>query len=507
MSRASNSKVNAELFSLEPTALLEFFVIHYDYVNRPDDKLYIHGGTNGIETSIYWQGQEYAPFPIQSSGFESKGDGSLPRPKLSVSNQDFFISNLVRRYNNLIGAKVVRKRTFVKFLDASNFSGGVHPYGSADSNAGLEDQVFFILRRSSETRAMVEFELASPLELENVNFPKRIVMSRYCSFHYRGNGCKYGGCPVADENDRRLSDSSDLRSGLLKRHYQGTVGTAGTAPNNTSDFISGISALTCSGGDSVVSTLSLTSADYYYTEFFGYIKIDKGMAGEYGFAVTADDSTELVIDGVVICGEYGAGGAQSSGPIAGWFGGSYKTNIFLTEGYHKVLYRHYEQTGSESILPYYLLPGGDIWTSIPTSLYYYDVTEYQSLTSSQSFTANLQLAKTISLADNSFSKTSNKIKWNTGVEYKIGDCIYIENFNIKVAKPDINTTPNWSPLEKYYVCVANHTSSASKSPFFNKTYWIADQCSKTLNGCKLRFGSGASLPFGGFPGTEEYSMG
>jgi hypothetical protein len=49
MSRQSNQKINAELFSLEPTALLEFFVIYYDYVNQPDEKLYIHGGTNGIK--------------------------------------------------------------------------------------------------------------------------------------------------------------------------------------------------------------------------------------------------------------------------------------------------------------------------------------------------------------------------------------------------------------------------------------------------------------------------
>jgi lambda family phage minor tail protein L len=69
MSRDSNHKVNTALFSLEPSALLEFFVIYYDYVNFPDEKLYIHGGTNGIEGSVYWQGEEYAPFPIQSSGF------------------------------------------------------------------------------------------------------------------------------------------------------------------------------------------------------------------------------------------------------------------------------------------------------------------------------------------------------------------------------------------------------------------------------------------------------
>jgi len=36
---------------------------------------------------------------------------------------------------------------------------------------------------------------------------------------------------------------------------------------------------------------------------------------------------------------------------------------------------------------------------------------------------------------------------------------------------------------------------------FNANYWIADQCSKRLKGCRKRFGS--PLPFGGFPATSK----
>ena len=270
MSRASSQKVNAELFSLEPTAMLEFFVIYYDYINAPDDKLYVHGGTNGINGSIYWQGVEYLPFPIQSSGFETKGDGSLPRPKLAISNQDFFVSNLIRRYNNLVGAKIVRKRTFVKFLDNVNFSESKNPYGSADSTAGLEDQVFFILRRSAETRTIVEFELASPLELDNVTFPKRTVMARYCGFHYRGNGCRYAGPPVADENDTRIRKALDLKNGLIRRYY--TNMPNGYA-SSVSDMTSRITAGTFSS-ETVISSTSVESADNIGFEYIAYLKIE-----------------------------------------------------------------------------------------------------------------------------------------------------------------------------------------------------------------------------------------
>ena len=281
MSRASSQKVNAELFSLEPTAMLEFFVIYYDYINAPDDKLYVHGGTNGINGSIYWQGVEYLPFPIQSSGFETKGDGSLPRPKLAISNQDFFVSNLIRRYNNLVGAKIVRKRTFVKFLDNVNFSESKNPYGSADSTAGLEDQVFFILRRSAETRTIVEFELASPLELDNVTFPKRSVMARYCGFHYRGNGCRYAGPPIADENDSRIRKAVDFKNGLLRRYY---INTPANHPSNQNEMTSWIQQDTFSS-ETVVSTTTVENAENIAHEFIGYLKIDVDEAGVYEFGV------------------------------------------------------------------------------------------------------------------------------------------------------------------------------------------------------------------------------
>lgn len=498
MSRDSNHKVNSALFSLEPSALLEFFVIYYDYVNQPDEKLYIHGGTNGINGPIYWQGEQYTPFPIQSSGFESKGDGTLPRPKLSISNQDFFVSNLIRRYNNLVGAKIVRKRTFVKFLDAANFSDGQNPYGSqsSDARAGLEDQVFFILRRSSENKAVVEFELGSPLELDNVNFPKRIVMSRYCSFHYRGNGCRYMGPPVADENDLKLSVATDFRSGLLKRVY--TTSGSPASPINSSEFTSKIAAATFSS-ESVVSSVTVTSSTYTFTEFLGYFKVDKGQAGSYSLGVDPDDAAELFIDGEIIAGDYGSGPQNTTAPQA-------EGTIFLKEGYHRILIRWYNESGGGALTMYHKLPAATSWTEVPVSRYYYDIDEASTLTSSQRFFTDSAISRYVGINESTFGLLVNKDKWVTNYNYKVGDYVYRENHNIKVTKSDINAIPNWEPIHKVYVCAKNHTSSATKDPYFNKEYWIPDQCSKSIRGCKLRFGNEIGLPFGGFPGTEEYGM-
>lgn len=497
MSRDSSQKVNSELFSLEPTALLEFFVIYYDYVNTPDEKLYIHGGTNGIDNSIYWQGVEYLPFPIQSSGFESKGDGSLPRPKLAVSNQDFFVSNLVRRYNNLVGAKVVRKRTFVKFLDARNFAEGINPYGSADPNAGLEDQVFFILRRSSENRAVVEFELASPLEIENVTFPRRTVMARYCSFHYRGNGCRYMGPPIADENDRLLALPIQASSGLLRRYYNNT--TAGHVLTEAA-LTSKIAAASFQS-ETIVSSLVVEVNDNIAHEFVGYIKIEEGEAGKYEFGLDMDDSADLFINGNKIAFLYGGGGAQGSPRGT-------TSEVVLSAGFHRILIRHHEYLGGQAVQLYYKKPSSTAqnWTVFPTSKYYYDPAEYQSLSSTQRFFSDISLTKALDVDSSTLIGETFAGRWQSSTNYRIGDYVYIENSNIKVSKRDANSNPNWEPLQVFYFCIKNHTGSPSKHPSFNKEYWVSDQCSRTLDGCQLRFGNKSYLPFGGFPGTEEYSI-
>ena len=46
--------------------------------------------------------------------------------------------------------------------------------------------------------------MTSPLDLENFEVNNRLIMSRYCSWHYRGNGCNYNGIPLATEEGGSL---------------------------------------------------------------------------------------------------------------------------------------------------------------------------------------------------------------------------------------------------------------------------------------------------------------
>ena len=96
--------------------------------------------------------------------------------------------------------------------------------------------------------------------------------------------------------------------------------------------------------------------DYYLTVFSGYILIKT--AGTYQFAVDGDDAVEVIIDGTVVAGWYGAHGSCSCTTHSG--------SISLSVGEHTVEFRHQERTGDDN---YYLRwngpDSGSTWQIVP----------------------------------------------------------------------------------------------------------------------------------------------
>lgn len=178
-----------ELFDLDTTAI-GGTVYHF------------HCGTNELRQPVVWQGNTYTPWEIQADGFGYSGTGAPPRPKLRVSNVSGIVSALLKENNDLLGAKVTRKRTMVKFLDAVNFIDG-NP--TADPLSALPDEVFYVTQKTAENRILVELELGTASDLTGVSIPKQSVLLN-CRFRYRGNGCGYAGGPVADLYDQPTTD-------------------------------------------------------------------------------------------------------------------------------------------------------------------------------------------------------------------------------------------------------------------------------------------------------------
>jgi lambda family phage minor tail protein L len=64
---------------------------------------------------------------------------------------------------------------------------------TADPTAEFARDVYFVDRKSQETRIAVEFELSAALDLTGVGLPRRQVIQNYCPWQYRGTECGWTG--------------------------------------------------------------------------------------------------------------------------------------------------------------------------------------------------------------------------------------------------------------------------------------------------------------------------
>lgn len=198
----SLNKIATEIGQLELSALVTLYEL--DATGLGGERLFFHNGTNQLSQPVVWQAQTYQPFPIEAEGFELRGEGPLPRPVLRVANVTGLISVLLRQYGRLQGAKLIRRRTHARFLDAVNFPGAIN--AQADPTAHYPDDTWIVDRVRSRNALVVEWELASPHDLEGIALPRRQVVATQCCWEYRGPDCGYTGEPVAKADDTPTAD-------------------------------------------------------------------------------------------------------------------------------------------------------------------------------------------------------------------------------------------------------------------------------------------------------------
>jgi lambda family phage minor tail protein L len=183
--------------------LIDLFEIDLNTIGI-DEHYYFHNEVNELGNDLVFNGITYTRFPIEAEGFARNGNGQQPRPILRIANIDGLIGALSRANQDLVMVKFIRRRTFLKYIDAVNFTGGVNL--TADPNAAMDDEIWFIDRKSSENKVYVEWELSSALDLEGVMLPRRQCIQNVCTWQYRSAECSYAGGAVADKNDEPTSN-------------------------------------------------------------------------------------------------------------------------------------------------------------------------------------------------------------------------------------------------------------------------------------------------------------
>lgn len=163
-------------------------------------------------TAIVFDGNTYVPINVEADGFEASSDGAFPTPTLRVSNVEFTLQALIYGFNDLIGGRLIRIRTFRKFLDD-----GLDP----DPTARFPDDIYIVDRKTDQNKISISWELKSSLDHADQKLPGRQILKNNCSqiyriwtgsiFDYTNATCPYTGSNYFDisnnvetlpENDR-----------------------------------------------------------------------------------------------------------------------------------------------------------------------------------------------------------------------------------------------------------------------------------------------------------------
>jgi len=157
--------------------IVELFDFELNTAQHGETTVYRFTNTkNELGNDIVWQGNTYTAIPLKAEGYEANGQGTLPRPKISVSNLlGTFTSLIALLPDGLEGCKVIRTRTLSKYLDAVNFTGGSNSDADPTSYFRPRD-IYFIDRKSMENRDIISYEMCSAFDLAGVRLPKRQIL-------------------------------------------------------------------------------------------------------------------------------------------------------------------------------------------------------------------------------------------------------------------------------------------------------------------------------------------
>lgn len=202
---------------LTPGNMVTLFEVDHTALGGSIDRFHNHN-----DGEIVWQGDSYYPWSINASNFERTGEGQQPNPSMVLSNIGIdengnpitgVITALCLQMDDLVGARVTRKRTFAKYLDAVNFE---HGNANADPNEHLPDEVWIVSQKESETPEAVSFVLTTPMQFDGVQLPRRQILAGTCGWlvmdapygGYRGSYCGYSGTNYFDKDGNPVVDPS-----------------------------------------------------------------------------------------------------------------------------------------------------------------------------------------------------------------------------------------------------------------------------------------------------------
>lgn len=194
--------------------------------------VYLFNGLDAGSDNIYFPNKsnttmnEYVAMPIEIDGISMQSSGAQNRPTLRMANipvltrtpfannsdgvEDEIVFNTILEDNNIfsnddfLDTKILYRRTLL----SKTFSVGDSLPGGGPVE--FPSAKYVVDRVSAENNLVVEFELASPMDIEGVSLPNRVVVGRYCPWRYQGDALSSeGGCTWPLDSNGRFFDKKD----------------------------------------------------------------------------------------------------------------------------------------------------------------------------------------------------------------------------------------------------------------------------------------------------------
>ena len=390
--------------------LIELFELELD----TSTTVYFHSGVEEDLSTVQFREEggtirTYTAIPLQAQGFKNDPSGTSARPTISFANASNIFKNSITDYENLLGAKLIRRTTLKKYL--------VGESGDSTPPVQFPKQVFIFDRISAHTKTVISFECATPYDLQGITLPKRQVIANACPWIYQGADYtlneyeKVGACTWNRESNYKAA----YKTGL----------------DGTTEYI------------------SLVNLDDEY------IVPGTGESGAITFSSTVSSITK---------------------------NSYYTTNTTLGGSVRRLNKDGSIDTSADSTtVPNY-------WQALDTS------TSPGTLNDSNGLVKRIRVWDTYSASTTYYAYTDDR--YNDYVRYTSG-----------------GLTKLWKAKK----------TSVGQTPEFGDYWEPGDVCSKTLTGCKMRYGfdpisvgtatttgkatpsTEVVLPFGGFPGSKKFS--
>lgn len=170
----------SDLQKLDIDSEIELFEIsNYDAANPS----FIFRFSNHVGVSF--GGQIYTPLACEIDGITYSSEGTLPRPRLRLSDAGGYISSLIYSYDGLEGATITIRKTLKQYLDGQ---------ATPDSSQEKPRDIFVISHRTREVPGkLIEYELVTAIDFNDETLPRRICAAN-CMWRYRDpETCGYAG--------------------------------------------------------------------------------------------------------------------------------------------------------------------------------------------------------------------------------------------------------------------------------------------------------------------------